>query len=62
MLQETNPYISSFKAALELPDSGEFNIVLHHKKIVPAGEHRGNYNLPNNSEVALLVGGEQKAN
>jgi len=57
MLHEINPYISSFKAAIELNKSSPFlQIVLNAEKR-PNGEHARQYNLPQASEVAVIMPG-----
>ncbi|KAL4153586.1 hypothetical protein QTP88_001419 [Uroleucon formosanum] len=60
MLHLHNIYIQSFKTAIEsvplnVPD---YNIVIHASR-VPTGEHRGCYNAPSTSEVAVMISGQQ---
>ena len=40
------------------PDVPDYNLVIHANKI-PTGEHRGRYNAPSTSEVAVVVAGQQ---
>lgn len=60
MLHSHNRYIQSFKTAIEsVPlDTPDFNVVIHANK-VPVGEHRGRYNAPSTSEVAVVITGQQ---
>ncbi|XP_035217046.1 uncharacterized protein LOC118190447 [Stegodyphus dumicola] len=60
MLHSHNCYIQSFKTAIEsVPaDTPDFNVVIHANK-VPVGEHRGRYNAPSTSEVAVVIAGQQ---
>ncbi|GBP26633.1 hypothetical protein EVAR_18270_1 [Eumeta japonica] len=60
MLHSHNYYIQSFKTAIErIPaDTPDFNVVIHANK-VPVGEHRGRYNAPSTSEVAVVIAGQQ---
>lgn len=60
MLHSHNCYIQSFKTAIEsVPvDTPDFNVVIHADK-VPVGEHRGRYNAPSTSEVAVVIAGQQ---
>ncbi|CAF4958321.1 unnamed protein product [Pieris macdunnoughi] len=60
MLHSHNCYIQSFKTAIEsVPaDNPDFNVVIHANK-VPVGEHRGRYNAPSTSEVAVVIAGQQ---
>ena len=59
-LHRFNPYIKSFKSAVELLNiHNDVKIVLHHKKsLKPSEAHNRTYNLPQSSEVAALVHGE----
>ena len=60
MLREHNPYIQSFKAALEIcKDNSNLRIILHADgKLKPKESHTRSYNLPVGSEVAVLLPGE----
>ncbi|XP_059223034.1 uncharacterized protein LOC131996874 [Stomoxys calcitrans] len=60
MLHSHNSYIQSFKTAIEsVPvDTPDYNVVIHANK-VPVGEHRGRYNAPSTSEVAVVIAGQQ---
>lgn len=59
-LHSHNCYIQSFKTAIESvpPDTPDFNVEIHVNK-VPVGEHRGQYNAPSTSEVAVVIAGQQ---
>ncbi|XP_045455661.1 uncharacterized protein LOC123665392 [Melitaea cinxia] len=60
MLHSHNCYIQSFKTAIEsVPaNTPDFNVVIHANK-VPVGDHRGRYNAPSTSEVAVVIAGQQ---
>ncbi|KAE9540849.1 hypothetical protein AGLY_004094 [Aphis glycines] len=60
MLHSHNIYIQSFKTAIESvpPNVPDYNIVIHASR-VPTGEHRGRYNAPSTSEVAVVISGQQ---
>lgn len=60
LLHTHNNYIRSLKTAIEsVPQNApNFNIVIHADK-VPAGEHRGRYNAPSTSEVAVIISDQQ---
>ncbi|XP_060846341.1 uncharacterized protein LOC132926006 [Rhopalosiphum padi] len=60
MLHSHNIYIQSFKTAIESvpPNVADYNIVIHASR-VPTGEHRGRYNAPSTSEVAVVISGQQ---
>lgn len=60
MLHSYNIYIQSFKSAIESvpPNVLDYNIVIHASR-VPTGEHRGRYNAPSTSEVAVVISGQQ---
>ena len=62
-LRNVNPYIKTFKAAIEMrPQSSDVRIVINATKR-PAGEHTRCFNLPTGSEVAVLMpGGETSTN
>jgi len=62
-LRNVNPYIKTFKAAIEMrPQSSDVRIVINATKR-PAGEHARCFNLPTGSEVAVLMpGGETSTN
>lgn len=53
-------YIQSFKTAIECvpPKVPDYNIVIHASG-VQTGEHRGRYNAPSKSEVAIVISGQQ---
>ncbi|PHT96457.1 hypothetical protein BC332_34617 [Capsicum chinense] len=60
MLHGINPYVVSFKSALEsIPQANisNFKIVINADK-KPPNEHRGCYNEPSTNEVAVLMVGE----
>ena len=60
MLKEVNPYVKSLKNAIEiLTTNMEVKICLLAKPKNGQG-HQGCYNLPQNSEVAALMPGDQK--
>ena len=62
ILQRDNPYINSFKAALEL-DLPNHKLILHaDSKMKPSEAHSRTYNLPTGSEVAVLMPGENRGN
>ena len=60
IIEKHNPYIKSFKAALEyVDDNSELSLLLiADKKKIPKGEHSRRYNLPQGSEVAAIMPGE----
>ena len=60
MLHSHNLYVQSFKTAIESvpPDVPDYNVVIHASR-VPVGEHRGRYNAPTTSEVAVVIAGQQ---
>ncbi|XP_045456269.1 uncharacterized protein LOC123666107 [Melitaea cinxia] len=57
MLHLHNRYVQSFKTAMESIslDVPDYNVVIHASR-VPDGEHRGRYNAPSTSEVAVVAG------
>ena len=58
-LHSVNPYIRSFKAAIEMQDSSQnIEIVLDARKR-PSAEHARRFNLPTGSEVAVIMPGDQ---
>ena len=62
-LHSCNPYIKSFKAAIELNVIREYDLLLTaSKKFKPSTEHCRQYNLPNCSEVAAIIPGQQSKN
>ena len=60
MLKERNPYVRSFKNALEIQTNNEVRICLAAKKKNDSQDHPGCYNLPQGCEVAALMPGDQK--
>ena len=62
-LRNVNPYIRTFKAAIEMQSqSSDVRIVIDATKR-PAGEHARCFNLPTGSEVAVIMpGGETSTN
>ena len=60
VLEKTNSYIKSFKAAYEIANQDDkLKIVLIGDKAkIPAGPHPRRYNLPQGSEIAALMPGE----
>jgi hypothetical protein len=64
MVRALNPYINSFKLALDLWErSPELKIILSaQKKKIPVTTHPGCFNLPSGSEVAVLLPGDQAGN
>ena len=63
VLHANNPYIQSFKAAIEIECAEDVSIILHaDKKLKPTDEHCRKYNLPAQSEVAALLPGESHSN
>ncbi|XP_045456894.1 uncharacterized protein LOC123666920 [Melitaea cinxia] len=60
MLHLHNRYVQSFKTAMESIslDVPDYNVVIHASR-VPDGEHRGRYNAPSTSEVAVVIAGQQ---
>ena len=60
ILHQVNPYVNSFKAALEI-DVPNCKIILHaDANCKPTDAHTRTYNLPSGSEVAVLMPGEGK--
>ena len=61
LMKEHNPYVSSFKAALDIcEEDRERKIVLvSDSKKLPKDGHPGCYNLPVGSELAVLMPGQQ---
>jgi len=55
-----NSYVLSFKTTLDkvAPDCQSFKVVIHADR-KPAGAHSGRYNAPAESEVALVIVGQQ---
>ena len=62
-LHASNPYIASFKAAIEImgQQDSDVRIVLDSEKR-PSAEHARRYNLPTSSEVAVIQPGEPSNN
>lgn len=60
MLNTHNIHVKSFKTAIESIPSNvtDYKLVIHSKK-VPNSEHRGRYNAPSTSEVAVIITGQQ---
>ena len=59
-LHESNPFVRSFKTAMEI-ESPEVKLVLSEKQ-KPRNEHSRRYNLPESSEVAVVIPGEDIGN
>lgn len=58
-LHRVNPYVHSFKSAIEFAaNHPEAKLVLNAEK-KPTSEHPRSYNLPTGSEVAVIMPGEQ---
>lgn len=58
MLHNHNQYVRDFKTAIEcVPKGQEFKVVIHADR-KPVNQHRGRYNAPSTSEVALGIVGE----
>ena len=61
-LHRVNPYVQSFKSALDFGDEHtDIQLVLRADK-KPSGEHVRRYNLPTASEVAVIMPGEHAEN
>ena len=60
LLHLRNRYVQYFKTAMETapPDVPDCNVEIHANKIV-TGEHRGRYNAPSTSEVAVVIARHQ---
>ena len=59
-LKKVNPYIQSLQYATEIcEENPEVKVVIHADK-TPKGEHPRRYNLPQNSEIAVIMPGEQE--
>ncbi len=56
IIEASNSYVASFKYALELIDCPEYDIVIHSDR-KPDDEHRGRFNAPTCSEIAVLLSG-----
>ncbi|XP_072025233.1 uncharacterized protein [Amphiura filiformis] len=58
-LRKVNPYIKSFKAAIEVQEQNQdsLHIVLNAEK-KPSEDHARRYNLPTGSEVAVILPGD----
>lgn len=62
-LHEYNTYIKSFKAAIEITDVQNIDVVLHaDKRMKPSDAHCRTYNLPMASEVAAIMPGTTAGN
>ncbi len=60
-MKENNSYVKSLMYASQLSsENPDVNLVIHADK-KPAKEHRGTYNLPTGSEVAVIMPGNQAA-
>lgn len=61
VLHNHNSYINDFKTALEsVPEGQEFKVVIHADR-KPVDGHRGQFNAPTTSEVALVIVGQEFA-
>ena len=59
-LHNNHPYVESFKYALQqLNNTPDYNIIIHADRR-PTLEHKGRYNAPAVSEVAILMVGEEQ--
>jgi hypothetical protein len=58
MLHSKNPYIQSFKTALENMPSEEYKVVIRADK-TPRGEHQRRFNAPTFNEVAIVMSGNE---
>ena len=56
LLHNSNNYVKGFKTAMETM-SPDYRVLIHADK-TPAGEHSGRYNAPVDSEVAVIMVGE----
>ena len=61
MLHQCNPYVKDFKYVLEQENLGPDCKVVIDSKQKPSGSHRGRYNEPTCSEVAVIIAGEAQA-
>ena len=61
MLHQCNPYVKDFKYVLEHQNQGQdYKVVIDANKR-PSGGHRGRYNEPACSEVAVVIAGDAEA-
>jgi len=58
MLHNCNPLIRSFTTTLERMPADDFKVVIKADRM-PAGEHRGRYNVPEVDEVAIVMAGNE---
>ena len=59
IMHDHNQYIRDFKTAIEnVPPGQDFKVVIHADR-KPGIEHRGRYNAPVTSEVALVIVGQE---
>lgn len=58
MLHETNPYIKYLKTVFENAPGGTDFIMVINADRKPIGAHKGRYNKPTTSEVALVIVGQ----
>ena len=59
MLHQVNPYVHSFKSALDLGSLGEYKLcIVAERSKIPKDGHKRTYNLPDGCEVAALLPGE----
>ena len=59
IIHQINPYVHSFKSALDLGDIGEYKLcIIAERTKIPKEAHARSYNLPGGCEVAALMPGE----
>jgi hypothetical protein len=59
MLHQVNPYIHSFKSAIDLGNIGEYKLCLiSERNKIPKDGHTRTYNLPDGCEVAAIMPGD----
>ena len=59
MLHQINPYVHSFKSALDLGDIGEYRLcIIAERSKMQIDGHKRTYNLPDGCEVAALLPGD----
>ena len=59
-LKDINPYLKSFKTAIDInKDQPDLNFVLHADKKTASNAHKRTLNLPSASEIAALIPGER---
>jgi hypothetical protein len=58
MVHEHNPYVQSFKTALQRMPSDQLKVIIRADK-KPAGEHARRFNEPVTNEVAIVIAGNE---